>query len=123
MYAVYKSIFSTSAAMIPRIKKNATVTNVLLPSEIHAALFGLQVPHKLPQSSHCRQTSTDAAVRYSKYPTVTKVPLPFEINVTLWASGNAQNCSKDGAGETGIFVCSNTTYAYSECFLLKKDWQ
>ena len=29
--------------------------------------------------------------------------------------------SKGGAGETGISVCSNTTYPYSECSLLKKD--
>ena len=30
-------------------------------------------------------------------------------------------CSKGGAGETEIFVCSYTTYPNSVCSLLKKD--
>ena len=51
----YKSILSTGAAIV---LKKVTVTNVLLPIEIHVALFGLQATHKLPQNSHQRQTST-----------------------------------------------------------------
>ena len=50
VYAVYKIIFSTGAA--------TTVTNVLLPIEIHVVFFGLQATHKLPQSSHHHQPST-----------------------------------------------------------------
>ena len=49
---------------------------------------------------------------YSKLPTATKVPLPIEIKVTLLCGLQAthksalllsQNCSKGGAGKTGIF--------------------
>ena len=42
------------------MKKKTVTKNVLLPIEIHVALFGVQATHKLPQS--CRQTSTVAAM-------------------------------------------------------------
>ena len=42
---LYNSIFSTGAAMV--LKKSTVTKKVFLPIEIHVALFGLQVTHKL----------------------------------------------------------------------------
>ena len=75
------------------IKKKQTVTNVLLPIEIHVALFGLQATHKLPQSSHPPQTSTIYRCSNAVFKITNSnkgTAADRDKCDTVWASGNAQ---------------------------------
>ena len=88
------------------------------------ALFGLQATHKLPPSSPHRQKSTGAANAVFKITNGNKVTAA-DRDVTLCRLQSThkptlllpQNCRKGGAGETGIFVCNNSSCPYSECSL------